>query len=97
METLMISALLLAIAGLSTPAAPQTAAYGSDTIAHLKGHPSVPAREDSPKQASVPAACHPDNSKGRVCRIANARAEDARRETNALAEAETVNAGEMAR
>ncbi len=75
----MISAALIALASLSAPVAtpvaavPASAAYASDTVAHLKGHPAV-ARPAKAQRSAAPA-CHPDVSKGRACRhhVAQAR------------------------
>ncbi|MCT2401476.1 hypothetical protein [Novosphingobium mangrovi (ex Huang et al. 2023)] len=96
----MISAFLLAVAGLSvpaaTPAAIPVAAYGANTVKHLKGHPPLPARAEGSKSVNLPAACHPDPTKSRVCRHHLVQAEQQRRETRALADASDMTGGEAA-
>lgn len=86
----MISALLLAVATLSTPAAGQSPAYGSDTARALKGHGALPAGATELKSAKGPAACHPDPAKGRICRHHIAQAEQDGTNAPALAEAPAV-------
>lgn len=96
----MISAVLLALAGLSAqpvpPSATPAAAYGSDTIAHLKGHHVAPARESKGKVRTSSAGCHPDPHKGRSCRIHAAKVEQRAREAFARAETETTRMREAA-
>lgn len=82
----MISAVLLAVATLSTPSAAPAAAYAPDTIRHLKGHASLPA-PSARKDRAAPAVCHPDPGKGRMCRHHVAQQEAAHRETLASADA----------
>lgn len=83
----MISAIILAVAGLSTPAAAPAASFGADTVRSLKGHPALPARSAESKTANLPAACHPDPTKRRICRHHIVQAEQDRREARALAAA----------
>jgi hypothetical protein len=83
----MISAVLLALASLSIPsAAPATAALAGDSVTAGKGHPAVARGKVA--RSSAPVACHPDPSKGRVCRHNIAQAEQAERE--ALGRADRV-------
>lgn len=84
----MISAALLALATLSSPATVAPAAgYAPNSIRHLKGHASLPA--PSPRQdRAAPAVCHPDPGKGRVCRHHITQRKAAHRE--ALASATSV-------
>ena len=83
----MISAFLLALAALSSPADLSSAGYAPDTIRHLKGHASLPAPSER-KDDAVPAVCHPDPTKGRICRHHIAKKQAAHRE--ALASADTA-------
>lgn len=83
----MIAALLLTLASPSTPVPELDAGYASDTIRHLKGHPSLPAGSTTRARTAVAAAaCHPDPNKGRACRHHHARAEAARGEPRVLGE-----------
>ena len=83
----MVSAFLLALATLSAPAlaAPASAGYSPDTIRHMKGHPSLPVAREA-KDSAAPAVCHPDPTKGRICRHHVAKQEAARGEALARAE-----------
>ncbi|VWX51565.1 hypothetical protein [Novosphingobium sp. 9U] len=76
----MITATLLALASLSTPATAllPTASYAQDTVRASKGHPSLPARADAGRTSAAPAVCHPDPSKGRACRHHVAKKQEAR-------------------
>jgi hypothetical protein len=75
----MISAVLLALASISAPAAaPATAAYAGDSVTAAKGHPAVARGKVA--RSSAPVACHPEPSKGRVCRHHVAQAEQAERQ-----------------
>lgn len=83
----MISAALLALVSLSAPsAAPISSAYAGESVAAAKGHPAVARGKVA--RSSAPVACHPEPSKGRVCRHNIAQAEQAERE--ALAGAKGV-------
>ncbi|SFG39888.1 hypothetical protein SAMN05518801_12228 [Novosphingobium sp. CF614] len=93
----MISAFLLALATLSGPAAAPDAAYASDTIRHLKGHPSLPAAPANQARKTANAACHPDPGKGRVCRHRQAQADETSRELLARTEADGTAPRETAR
>jgi hypothetical protein len=78
----MITATLLALATLTAPltlAAP-SAGYSPDTMRHLKGHPSLPARAATKTRSTAPTVCNPDPSKGRVCRHHVGKQEEARNE-----------------
>ncbi|WP_404482330.1 hypothetical protein [Novosphingobium sp. BL-52-GroH] len=91
----MISAALLALVSLSSPAAaPVSAGYAGETVAAMKGHPT-PARGAPVARSSAPVACHPEPSKGRVCRHNIAQAEQTERA--ALAQADAGTAREHAR
>lgn len=92
----MISALLLALAMPSALVPEAGAAYASDTIRHLKGHPSVPAGSTTRVRTAATAACHPDPYKGRACRHHQAKAE-ARSDARVLAEAAEGAGGVNAR
>jgi hypothetical protein len=82
----MISAALLALVSLSTPASTSLAtAYAGDSVAASKGHPAIVARAQG--KASAPTVCHPDPSKGRACRHAVVQAEQAERPVLAVADA----------
>ncbi|EJL26500.1 hypothetical protein PMI02_02997 [Novosphingobium sp. AP12] len=75
----MISAALLALVSLSAPAAvPAAAGYAGDSVTAGKGHPAVARGKVA--RSSAPVACHPEPSKGRVCRHNIAQAEQAERE-----------------
>lgn len=76
----MISAFLLTLASFSAPASPSDSAYASDTVRHLKGHASIPVSARKEGGSAVPASCHPDPVKGRVCRHRRALAEEAGRD-----------------
>lgn len=94
----MISAFLLAIAGLSAAPAPAPAdafpAYGADTVRSLKGHPPLPAPAKTAKAAAAQTNCHPEPTKGRICRHNIVQAKQERRNAPALAEAAGSKAGE---
>jgi len=81
--------LKLAFATLATLAASTPAAYASDTIRDMKGHPPIVARAD-PAPRAAPAVCHPDPMKGRACRHHVAKAEERRAQSYAVAEAEAA-------
>ena len=63
----MISAFLLAFSGLVVPAPAPEATYASSTIAHMKGHSTLPTIKHKGR-SKVSAACHPDPAKSRGCR-----------------------------
>ncbi|MCJ2176970.1 hypothetical protein [Novosphingobium album (ex Hu et al. 2023)] len=90
----MISAFLLAIAGLSATPASAYPAYGTDTVRSLKGHPSLPVAAKAEKSAATQAKCHPEPSKGRTCRHHVAQTKQERQNAPALAEASNVTSGE---
>jgi hypothetical protein len=78
---MIVAATLLALATLATPStitAPG-AGYSPDTMRHLKGHPSLPARAAVKTQSSAAAVCHPDPGKGRVCRHHVGKQDEARK------------------
>lgn len=84
----MISVVLLALASPVASAPQLSAGYAPDTIRHLKGHPSLPAGSATgPRTAAAAATCHPDPNKGRACRHHHAKAEEANRDSQVLAEA----------
>ncbi|KHK93337.1 hypothetical protein [Novosphingobium malaysiense] len=90
----MISAILLAVAGLSAPApaSAPTAAYGADTLRSLKGHPALPERGTERKTANLPAACHPDPTKSRICRHLLVQAKEEQRAMRTFADANDAKA-----
>ncbi len=75
----MISAALLALVSLSSPAAaPVTFGYAGEAVTAAKGHPT-PAKRTVVAKSSAPVACHPEPSKGRACRHNIVQAEQAER------------------
>jgi hypothetical protein len=87
METAMISALVLAVASLSTPSP------AALPVRNLKGHPPLPARTSERKASNLPAACHPDPTKRRSCNHRMAKAAAAGK-APAFADAGYVTSGE---
>lgn len=86
---MIVSATLLALVSLSAPAAPAAApavAYAGESVAASKGHPALPRAAKS--RSAAPAVCHPDPTKGRVCRHNIVQAQAAARP--ALAEADVA-------
>ncbi|MFC0205924.1 hypothetical protein [Novosphingobium soli] len=75
----MMSAPLVALVLLSGAPSP-AAAYAGDTVVAAKGHPT-PAKPARLAKSAAPVACHPDPSKGRVCRhnIVQAEEQEGRR------------------
>lgn len=90
----MISALLLAVAGLSTPAAATFPAYGADTVRALKGHAALPKGATQARTASTANTCHPEPTKGRTCRHLARQAKQDRTAAPVFAEATAITAGE---
>jgi hypothetical protein len=84
----MISAVLLALASLSTPAAAPVA-YAGESVAAGKGH-ATPAKPTAVARSRAPVACHPEPSKGRACRHNVVQAEQAEREALAAADATVI-------
>lgn len=81
----MIATALLALVSLSAPsAAPMSVAYAGESVAAGKGHPTL--ARGTATRSSAPVACHPEPSKGRVCRHHVAQAEQAEREAVARTE-----------
>lgn len=71
----MISAILLAVAGLSVSAPAQHAGFAPDTVRAMKGHHAIPDTAKA-KHAAASAVCHPDPMKGRACRHHHAKLEE---------------------
>lgn len=86
----MISAILLALAGLSVPASGGHAAYAPGTAQQHKGHAPIPAPGKAKPFKGATIACNPDPLKGRACRHHQAKVEQARNSTprDRVAEAE---------
>ncbi|EIZ77849.1 hypothetical protein WSK_3519 [Novosphingobium sp. Rr 2-17] len=80
----MPSLALLVVAAFTAPT-PAAANYAGDTIAHSKGHIVAARTTTGNARPGASAVCHPDPSKGRVCRHHVAKAEEARNERQAAA------------
>lgn len=81
----MISAALLALVSLASPAVQAVPAYAGETVTAMKGHAALPARTTVAK-SGAPVACHPEPSKGRACRHLIVQAEQADRAALATAD-----------
>lgn len=64
-----------------------SAAQASDSLRAMKGHLPLPQDIRNTAARAVPATCHPDPGKGRICRHVALKAAEARDEAKALADA----------